>query len=1287
MSYFGINRKLQPVPLYKKVIIDRDGPLADVDQRPLRATYNGAVPTTKWQGTKNPITEERNNKQLEAPPLWKSTMRERKYGRLYEEASRAPEGLKQALMQAIAAQEKIDLDKQISNQINEETVEAFQAWLMGLGKPSDHMKAGWWPKGKKRPQWLKENNPISSHPSVVKYLEQFTAQRINYEKEIAKLKMDTSRVKSLPIERLWEIYKFYVLGMDPKEEINDQADSYMGRDKSVLMASLVPEHIHDYEEGVGKDTYEPHAQAAILDALKAQNMAYQELLNKLSIIGTTPTVHVPVSSGSGQTQLSQNGANLTISQSSPPPPPPPSSPPPPPPPSSQRPPSPPPPASTSAPKYKPQPPKTPHPSKKKLEPDTQKKSAPSMPPPLPSASPQLQGELKTNQLLVQRLHEQTQKHQQLIVEAQKRHEAHEKHIKNIEDQHKSEKDTLTETNQMLQSRLSDRDGHIRHLQNKLTESENQRNSMINSMPDVSKFHEERTKLNQQILDLHKNKDELNENLREIQSGLDQFKSTHAALKSKADMYDQLHSNHEKLQMDHAILKADHDKNKTMLDSVMQNHTTAETLQSNRIHALESEKSVLNSQLISLSQQHAAEIGQLQSEHETEKRKFELQKRRDDDETQRLRSKAGELESELQTERGKVSEMERDISGYMGRLERAQQQYEQDKIELSRQYQERLIEVVSQKDAERDQKLREMGQRAQKFIDDKQAELDQLKESKDEVIKKQTAKLTEFINANREYVQHQQQLEEANNSLQNELERLRQGASQNDEFTRNRIVELSSQIQLLTSELASLRSNALADEQAKEQLKQNIAELNTLLESEQGQHKQNVAELQTDIEKLHQQGTELIANLSTQKGQLESTFSTLLQASRSNIINQYELDNLDPNTHQLTNLVDAILLHEHPTAEVPSFNVEDYIYAIAAIADKGDLPQFLYKTIRVWGYKGELDTKEEAAFQEQLTDRIQALWNKTGLTPSTAALEAYRQKMQKIQETESPSIAKLGYTADAYQRAFSAENAPQLNMVYSGVITEASPLAQKWLNKNFKNWWAAAELHTEAPTQVLNAFSRWAKQSDANLFNLLDLSTKSRSAGTNNSLLKKLFDSNDLVSKINDAVPNMPPELLNRLRAEKSQSQATWNKIDLYPGSSDPAVLTALTEIMSGEDQALEQAFTQSLLEMAYPKQYKAHVTPPPKSAESASIEASMTKGLRKILGAPQTQKQAQLKGIMEGAASQQASQAKQPIRVQITPDQLNKLVSKIQHHQDLTPVQQHHAMELLHRIHTHSITV
>lgn len=289
MSYFGINRRTKPAPSYKRFNIDFND--ESMDQRPLTVMYNGAVPTTKWQGTKDPIAQERKTKKLEPPPLWKTTQKERKYGRMYEEASRAKPGMREALMQAIAAQEKINLDSQVDNQINSETVERFQAWLMGLGKPSDHQKAGWWPKNGARPHWLKQNMPISQHPSVLKYLEQFTERRIRYEEELAKLRMDTSRVKNLPIERLWEIFKFYVLGMDPKEDIEAHIDAYTGRDKDKLVndrLNIEPDWKDDTDPGAKTESYYDDYQEKMLATLRNQNVLYQRLLDSLSIKGGGP---------------------------------------------------------------------------------------------------------------------------------------------------------------------------------------------------------------------------------------------------------------------------------------------------------------------------------------------------------------------------------------------------------------------------------------------------------------------------------------------------------------------------------------------------------------------------------------------------------------------------------------------------------------------------------------------------------------------------------------------------------------------------------------------------------------------------------------------------------------------------------------------------------------------------------------------------------------------------------------------------------------------------------------
>lgn len=143
MSYFGIRRDTNHQPTFFRVGANRNQ-REDTDQRPLNRIYqNGKPPTTKWKGPEDPIAAERKTKQLEPPPLWKSEMRKRKYGRMYEEASRIPdEAMRQATMNAIAAQERIELDKEISGDINAETVDAFNNWLLGLGKPIDHMKAG-----------------------------------------------------------------------------------------------------------------------------------------------------------------------------------------------------------------------------------------------------------------------------------------------------------------------------------------------------------------------------------------------------------------------------------------------------------------------------------------------------------------------------------------------------------------------------------------------------------------------------------------------------------------------------------------------------------------------------------------------------------------------------------------------------------------------------------------------------------------------------------------------------------------------------------------------------------------------------------------------------------------------------------------------------------------------------------------------------------------------------------------------------------------------------------------
>lgn len=101
------------------------------------------------------------------------------------------------------------------------------------------------------------------------------------------MRMDTSRVKSLSIERLWEIYKFYVLGLDCPEEVAKEVDAYIGRNKDDLLNDRVgamPSKVPEPEKP--EDPVEEDYRKELLNTLKEQNKKYDDFLKALNLRGT-----------------------------------------------------------------------------------------------------------------------------------------------------------------------------------------------------------------------------------------------------------------------------------------------------------------------------------------------------------------------------------------------------------------------------------------------------------------------------------------------------------------------------------------------------------------------------------------------------------------------------------------------------------------------------------------------------------------------------------------------------------------------------------------------------------------------------------------------------------------------------------------------------------------------------------------------------------------------------------------------------------------------------------------
>ncbi len=109
-------------------------------------------------------------------------------------------------------------------------VENFDAWLRGNGRPDEYERAGMHDLAIKARQ-LQANGyrgrdglltltPISKDQSVYKYLDKKFNRKVDYELDIAKMRLRQGRTgppgRELTIREAWNLYKYGVHGMDPQ---------------------------------------------------------------------------------------------------------------------------------------------------------------------------------------------------------------------------------------------------------------------------------------------------------------------------------------------------------------------------------------------------------------------------------------------------------------------------------------------------------------------------------------------------------------------------------------------------------------------------------------------------------------------------------------------------------------------------------------------------------------------------------------------------------------------------------------------------------------------------------------------------------------------------------------------------------------------------------------------------------------------------------------------------------------------------------------------------------------
>lgn len=180
----------------------------------------------------------------------------------------------------LAAQKVKDYREQLVAQHNETFIHDFRNFIAGVGKQSDYKKAGILDAIKKG--HIGQARPLSNNPEVIEYLDAITTRVIDYEREIAKLKLrcaSSGKHGGPNMHDCYLLYKYVVRGLP--YEAKDFTHNYASTDPSSGIAGvnapkpddITTSGIKDLDKN---DNFVKHPQAQAPASAKKEKVYYDQ---------------------------------------------------------------------------------------------------------------------------------------------------------------------------------------------------------------------------------------------------------------------------------------------------------------------------------------------------------------------------------------------------------------------------------------------------------------------------------------------------------------------------------------------------------------------------------------------------------------------------------------------------------------------------------------------------------------------------------------------------------------------------------------------------------------------------------------------------------------------------------------------------------------------------------------------------------------------------------------------------------------------------------------------------
>ena len=199
MSYFGIKRTGNPNPPYDPPRVDE---------------YSTGNATKKWLPFVNPIANEAKEPKIKGPGWFMKKEREKEYLAKLGQAS--------AVEQAgIFVAKHQGINEEIENAASEKYRTKFEDFMRGLGSDEEYKLLGFEPSTFRTIRDglpAARNEPLSVHPTVLSYLDSTVDSVMNYQRDLAKLKLkaQSTGLKDMSIDEIHKLYKYYILGLTPE---------------------------------------------------------------------------------------------------------------------------------------------------------------------------------------------------------------------------------------------------------------------------------------------------------------------------------------------------------------------------------------------------------------------------------------------------------------------------------------------------------------------------------------------------------------------------------------------------------------------------------------------------------------------------------------------------------------------------------------------------------------------------------------------------------------------------------------------------------------------------------------------------------------------------------------------------------------------------------------------------------------------------------------------------------------------------------------------------------------